>query len=59
MQRTEHAYRGESFAHNIRRLMLNAGTPCSLIAYDPSRDRFVFDSYPTESDRHEALELPI
>jgi hypothetical protein len=40
----ERLYVDEQAAHAARRQLINKGMRVSLIAYDPSRDRYVFDA---------------
>lgn len=40
---TEHTYKTDIEAHAARRVFINKGTSVSLIAYDGSRDLYVFD----------------
>lgn len=41
----EHTYTDETEAHRKRREFIRLGFSVSLIAYDPSRERFVFDVF--------------
>jgi len=41
---TEHLFRTEAAAKSARRQLIDQGESVSLVAYDSSRDRFVFDS---------------
>ena len=43
----EQTYTDESKAHRVRRGYINLGYNVSLIAYDPSRDAYVFDVWHT------------
>jgi hypothetical protein len=45
MTTTEHLHTSERAARAERRELINTGVRVSLIAHDPSRDRYVFDSY--------------
>lgn len=42
---TEHTYRTEKVAHEARRAMILKGVKVSLVAFDTSRNVYVFDSY--------------
>jgi hypothetical protein len=39
----EKTFKNETAAHTARRSLIGKGVAVSLIAYDPSRDLFVFD----------------
>lgn len=41
----EHLKRTQREAQTARRALLNRGISCSLIAFDPSRDRYVFGEF--------------
>lgn len=43
MNITENTFRTEQFAKDTRRELINLGINVSLIAYDPSREVYVFD----------------
>lgn len=45
MTRTEYTFAHEMAAHAVRREMINKGTQVSLIAFDTSRNLYVFDTY--------------
>jgi hypothetical protein len=40
----EHTFSTEAEAHTTRRTMIDQGTQVSLIAYDPSRNVYAFDT---------------
>lgn len=39
----EKIFRSETYAHRIRRQYILDGHQVSLVAFDPSRNRYVFD----------------
>lgn len=41
---TEHTYPHETDAHSARRQLIQKGRQVSLIAFDPSRNVYVFDA---------------
>ncbi len=42
---SEKTFQNEAEAHRVRRQYINSGRMVSLIAYDPSRNVYVFDLY--------------
>lgn len=57
----EHTAATELDAHAARRRLINAGHPVSLVAYDPTRDLYVFDDlvYSLPSDEQAIAYSPV
>lgn len=47
---TEHTFTDEATAYAERRTFINRGISVSLIAFDPERNAYVFDTYPRDVD---------
>lgn len=45
MTNIEHTYKAESAAHAVRREYVERGVAVTLVAFDPSRNVYVFDTF--------------